>query len=37
MMYASEQCWQTGEWTDECVCECCEHREECSGADNEDD
>ena len=36
-MYASEQCWLTGEWSDECMCEFCEHRHECSGADEDDD
>ena len=34
---ATERCWQTGEWSDECSCELCEHRYECSGSDADDE
>lgn len=34
----NELCWQTGNYTDGCECEFCDHKEECSGyEDNEDD
>ncbi len=38
-MDATDHCWETGTYTDECICETCEHRHECSGFDddNEDD
>lgn len=36
MLYASEECWQTGQWTDECICEFCAHKGECSGAEDND-
>ena len=41
-MYPTEKCWQTGIYTDDCECEFCEHKFECSGYegdydDDEDD
>lgn len=36
-MYPSDICWETGNFTDDCFCEFCEHRYECSGADLHDD
>lgn len=30
-MSPTELCWQTGDYTDECHCEFCEHSDECSG------
>lgn len=30
-MYPTELCWITGEFNDECTCEFCAHKEECSG------
>ena len=36
MMYASDRCWETGEWTDECMCEFCSHKDECSGAEDDE-
>ena len=33
----TENCWATGEYTDECDCEMCEHRFECSGYEGDDD
>ena len=35
-MSPTEQCWQTGDYTDECYCEFCEHSDECSGSDDKD-
>lgn len=29
-MNSTELCWQTGEYTDDCICEFCEHKSECS-------
>lgn len=34
---ATEYCWTTGNFTDECMCEMCAHREECSGSDYDDE
>lgn len=31
-----ELCWQTGDYTDECYCEFCEHSDECSGSEDKD-
>lgn len=38
-MYPTEKCWQTGIYTDDCECEFCEHKFECSGyeGDNYDE
>ena len=37
-MEAMDFCWETGTYTDDCICEVCEHRHECSGFnDHEDD
>ena len=36
-MYPPDKCWETGEYTDDCNCEVCDHKEECSGADLDDD
>jgi len=27
----TEKCWETGEYNDECDCEMCDHKFECSG------
>lgn len=35
-MSPTELCWQTGDYTDECYCEFCEHSDECSGSEDED-
>ena len=37
VMYPTDLCWETGEFTDDCCCDFCEHREECSGYDKNDD
>lgn len=34
---ATEYCWRTGNYTDDCVCALCLHRDECSGSDVDDD
>ena len=34
---ATEICWRTGVYSDDCICDECMHREECSGHDNDDD
>lgn len=31
-----EKCWRTGNYTDECNCELCNHKHECSGYDKEE-
>lgn len=36
-MYPTDKCWETGEYTDDCNWEFCDHKEECSGADLDDD
>ena len=36
-MDPSELCWQTGNFTDDCICEFCDHKHECSGYDEGDD
>lgn len=38
MNNANENCWYTGDYTDECDCEFCSHKHECSGyeGDNEE-
>lgn len=33
----TDLCWRTGNFTDDCECEFCEHKEECSGYEDEDD
>lgn len=32
----TDLCWQTGNFTDDCECEFCEHKEECGGYENDD-
>lgn len=36
-MEATERCWETGEYTDDCICELCNHKFECSGYEEDDD
>lgn len=36
-MEANEICFRTGNYTDDCNCELCEHKEECSGYEHGDD
>lgn len=31
MAYPTDVCWETGVFTDDCECEFCSHKEECSG------
>lgn len=33
----TELCWGTGEFNDYCICDFCEHKEECSGYEEDDD
>lgn len=33
----TEHCWSTGEFSDDCICEFCDHKFECSGYDEDDD
>lgn len=35
-MEAADHCWETGEYTDDCICELCDHKDECSGYDDDD-
>jgi len=37
IMNPTESCWVTGEYTDECECEFCRHKAECSGYTDEDE
>ena len=36
-MDATEKCWITGNYTDECICELCDHKHECSGYEDHDE
>ncbi len=36
-MYPTEICWQMGLYTDECICDFCEHKYECGGFSDEDE
>lgn len=36
-MEATERCWETGEYNDDCICEFCNHKDECSGYEDDDD
>ena len=36
-MEPTDICWNTGRFTDDCDCEMCDHKDECSGNDNHDD
>ena len=33
----NEICWATGIYDNDCECEICEHKNECSGYDHEED
>lgn len=30
-MNPTDVCWETGNYTDDCICELCDHKDECSG------
>lgn len=30
-MDPTDVCWETGNYTDDCECEFCDHKDECSG------
>ena len=36
-MNPTDLCWKTGVYTDSCICDFCEHKEECSGYEGDDD
>lgn len=36
-MEATYFCWETGIYTDECICENCDYRDECSGYEDHDE
>ncbi len=36
-MEATERCWETDEYTDDCICELCDYKDECSGYEDDDD
>lgn len=36
-MNPTEHCWATGEYTDDCICDFCNHKHECSGYDHDED
>ena len=33
----NELCWQTGQYSDDCDCELCMHKSECSGYEGDED
>lgn len=35
--FPTERCWETGNYTDDCNCEFCSHKHECSGYDGYED
>lgn len=37
IMYPTELCWLTGSFEDNCECEFCEHKYECSGYEDDED
>lgn len=37
LLMPTELCWQTGNFTDDCECELCDHKEECSGYEDDDE
>ena len=36
-MLPTEICWETGNYSDNCNCDFCEHKSECSGYEDHDD
>lgn len=36
-MNPTDLCWETGNYTDACECEFCDHKNECSGYEDEED
>lgn len=36
-MNANDNCWYTGNYTDDCDCEFCSHKNECSGYEGEEE
>ncbi len=36
-MTPTDLCWKTGVYTDDCDCEFCDHKHECSGYENHDE
>lgn len=36
-MEPSELCWQTRNYTDDCICEFYDHKHECSGYEDDED
>lgn len=36
-MNPTDLCWKTDVYTDACICDFCEHKEECSGYEDDDD
>ena len=36
-MNPTDLCWETGVYTDNCICDFCEHKEECSGYEGNND
>ncbi len=35
-MDPTDVCWETGNYTDDCICEFCDHKDECSGYEGDD-
>lgn len=36
-MTPNDLCWETGEYTDDCICDFCDHKYECSGYEDDND
>ena len=36
-MSENDNCWNTGNYTDDCDCELCSHKYECSGYEGEEE
>lgn len=35
-MDPTDVCWETGNYTEDCICEFCDHKDECSGYEGDD-
>lgn len=35
-MYPTDMCWETGNYTNDCNCDFCQHKFECSGYEDFD-
>lgn len=35
-MDPTEKCWESGTYTGDCICDLCDHKNECSGYNHDD-